>query len=400
MALNPNKIKSLDFNPNTEKKVNFDTYPDYNGLYLYVYSKNKKWWRFRCRHNGKQVMIALGTWPKVTLENARKQAKKLYNLAKQGINPAEEIKREKEAAEKAKNNTFEAVALEWQAVKKHDVTEKSKYRITYGFEKYVFPFIGKMPISEIKSPQIKDIARRMEASGLTETVHRVIGYCSNVFLYAIADGRAESDPTTAAKKQLKPLPKEPNHMAAAIEPKKVGELLRMIDGYSGTAIVKAALKLAPLVFVRPGELRHAEWADFDFNQKQWAFTASKTKTPHIVPLSKQALDILAELKPITGQGRYVFPAPTSSSRPMSNNAVLAAFRRMGVAKEEHSGHGWRATARTLLDEQLKYPPHIIEHQLAHTVKDPLGRAYNRTKHLDERREMMQAWADFLDELKK
>lgn len=174
----------------------------------------------------------------------------------------------------------------------------------------------------------------------------------------------------------------------------------MIDGYSGTAIVKAALKLAPLVFVRPGELRHAEWADFDFNQKQWAFTASKTKTPHIVPLSKQALDILAELKPITGQGRYVFPAPTSSSRPMSNNAVLAAFRRMGVAKEEHSGHGWRATARTLLDEQLKYPPHIIEHQLAHTVKDPLGRAYNRTKHLDERREMMQAWADFLDELKK
>jgi integrase len=216
-------------------------------------------------------------------------------------------------------------------------------------------------------------------------------------LYAIATDRAENTPIPAVKKALTEV--KSKHMAATTEPQKVGELLRMIDSYSGTAVVRAALKLAPLVFVRPGELRHAEWAAIDFEKAQWCFKASKTKQPHVVPLSRQALEILSELKLITGQGRYVFPAPTSKDRPMSNNAILAAFRRMGITKDEHSGHGWRATARTLLDEQLKFSVPAIEMQLAHRVKDVHGRAYNRTTLINDRIKMMQAWADYLDELK-
>jgi integrase len=238
----------------------------------------------------------------------------------------------------------------------------------------------------------------MEASGLTETVHRDIGYCSNIFLYAIAGGRADFDPTAAAKKQLKPLPKE-KHMAATTDPAEVGRLLNMIDGYTGSFVVRSALLLAPLVFVRPGELRNALWSDIDFDRREWRYTASKTKQPHVVPLSRQAVDILKELHQATGRGEFVFPSATSSTREMSNNAVLAAYRRMGIEKDELCGHGWRAIARTLLDEELKFPLPIIEMQLAHSVKDMHGRAYNRTTFIKDRHEMMQTWADYLDGLK-
>ncbi len=395
MSINPQQIKSLDVEPGKK----FSTFPDGNGLYLYVHSKNKKWWRFRCRYDGKQVLIALGTWPEVSLKAAREAAEELYRLRKHGKNPSEYLKEKRKAEEREKNSSFEAVTREWQATQKADVTQKSKYRILYGFEKYVFPFIGNIKVSEVTAPQLLEIARRMEASGLTETVHRVMGYCSNVFLYAIAGGRAQADPTTAVKKQLKPLPSEAKHMAATIDPVAVGNLLRMADGYTGSFVVQTALKLAPLVFVRPGELRKALWADIDFSLKEWRFVASKTRQAHIVPLSNQAINLLKELQPATFDSPFIFPNPTAKNREMSNNAILAAYRRMGIEKNEHCGHGWRATARTLLDEELRYPLKMIELQLAHSVKDVHGRAYNRTTFLEDRHKMMQVWADYLDELK-
>lgn len=313
-------------------------------------------------------MLSVGTYPPVSLAEAKAKTLEMVNLIKSGVNPSTNRKAQKAATFSDIANSFETIAREWQAVMKHNVTIKAKYRILYGFEKYVFPFIGNTPISEVKSSQLVELARHMEASGLTETVHRVIGYCSNVFLYAMSGERAESDPTAAAKTQLKPLPKEAEHMAATNCPADVGELLNMIDGYTGTFVVRSALLLAPLVFVRPGELR-------------------------------QAITILKDLHQATGRGVFVFPSPTSSTREMSNNAILAAFRRMGIAKEEHCGHGWRATARTLLDEELKYPLPIIDLQLAHSVRDVHGRAYNRTTFIEHRREMMQVWADYLDKLR-
>ncbi len=394
MSLNAAQVKSLKHKPGKKETRIHDGL----GLYLFITDKDAKYWRFKSRFQGKGILLSLGTYPTVSLAEARVKTLEMVSLIKSGVNPAENRKAQKAAITEASANSFEVVAREWQAVKMQEFTEKSKYRTTYGLEKYVFPFIGGLPISEIKSPQIVDIARRMEASGLTETVHRVIGYCSNIFLYAIAGGRADFDPTAAAKKQLKPLPKE-KHMAATTDPAEVGRLLNMIDGYTGSFVVRSALLLAPLVFVRPGELRNALWSDIDFDRREWRYTASKTKQPHAVPLSRQAVDILKELHQATGRGEFVFPSATSSTREMSNNAVLAAYRRMGIAKEELCGHGWRAIARTLLEEELKYPLPIIEMQLAHAVKDMHGRAYNRTTFIKDRHEMMQAWADYLDKLK-
>ena len=241
------------------------------------------------------------------------------------------------------------------------------------------------------------MARRIEGKGAMETAHRALQCCGQVLRYAVATGRAERDPTGDLRGALTPV--KAKHMAAVTEPHKVAELLQMFDGYQGTLTVRCALQLAPLVFVRPGELRQAEWKDIDLDAAEWRFTASKTGSAHIVPLSAQAVAILREVQPLTGEGRYVFPSARTSERPMSDNAILAAMRRLGVAKDEMSGHGFRAIARTILDEVLGFRPDLIEHQLAHRVRDPNGRAYNRTAHLPERRRMMQAWADYLDKLK-
>jgi integrase len=218
-----------------------------------------------------------------------------------------------------------------------------------------------------------------------------------VLRYAVATGRAERDITQDLRGALQPVKSE--HFASVTEPKKVAELLRAMDSYEGTLTVRCALRLAPLVFVRPGELRQAEWQDIDLDTAEWRYTITKTDTQHIVPLAKQAIAILRELHPLTGRGRYVFPGGRTAARPMSENAVLAAMRNMGIPKEEMSGHGFRAMARTILDEVLGFRPDYIEHQLAHAVRDPNGRAYNRTAHLPERRKMMQDWADYLDKLK-
>ena len=239
--------------------------------------------------------------------------------------------------------------------------------------------------------------RRIENRGALETAHRALGNCGQVFRYAVATGRAMRDPCGDLRGALPPVKGE--HFAATTEPKRVAELLRAMDGYEGTLTVRCALRLAPLVFVRPGELRNAEWADIDLDAAEWRYTVTKTRTPHIVPLSRQAVEILRELHPLTGRGRFVFPGARSNGRPMSDNAILAAMRRMGIGKDEMSGHGFRAVARTILDEVLGVRPDYIEHQLAHAVRDPNGRAYNRTAHLPERRKMMQQWADYLDTLK-
>ena len=270
-------------------------------------------------------------------------------------------------------------------------------RIIRRFERDIFPWIGGRPIADVAAPELLGVVRRIEARGALETAHRALQNCGQVFRYAVATGRAERDPTGDLKGALPPVKGE--HFAAVTEPAEVAKVLRALDGYAGTFTVACALRLAPLVFVRPGELRKAEWADIDLDRAEWRYTVTKTNTPHIVPLSTQVVAILRELHALTGTGRYVFPGARSNGRPMSDNAILAAMRRMGIPKDEMSGHGFRAMARTILDEVLGFRPDFIEHQLAHAVKDPNGRAYNRTAHLGERRKMMQAWADYLDKLK-
>ena len=242
------------------------------------------------------------------------------------------------------------------------------------------------------------VIRRIEERGALETAHRALSNCGQVFRYAIATGRAERDSSQDLKGALPPV--KTKHFAAQTDPKRFGELLRIFEDYQGSLIVRCALRLAPLVFVRPGELRHAKWEDIDFDTTQWSYIVTKTDTPHIVPLANQAINILKELHPLTSNSPFVFPSARSNARPMSDNAILGALRRLGIGKEEATGHGFRATARTLLDEVLGIRPDIIEHQLAHAVRDPNGRAYNRTAHLPERKIMMQKWADYIDDLKK
>jgi integrase len=266
-------------------------------------------------------------------------------------------------------------------------------------ERDLFPWMGAHPINEIKAPELLAVLRRVESRGALESAHRIRAIAGQVFRYAVATGRAERDPSADLKGAL-PRPGEKHH-AAITDPKEVAPLLRAIDGYHGHFVVKCALRLAPLFFVRPGELRHAEWAEIDFDEAVWNIPAGKMKMkqPHMVPLCHQAMEILTELKELTGSSRYVFPSGRSLSRPMSNNTLLSALRRMDYDKETMTPHGFRAMARTILDEVLQVRPDFIEHQLGHAVRDPNGRAYNRTAHLAERRKMMQLWADYLDGLK-
>ena len=266
-------------------------------------------------------------------------------------------------------------------------------------ENDVFPWLGSRPIADVTAKELLATVNHIVDRGAVESAHRVLQNCGQVLRYAIATGRAERNPVADLRGALPPV--KQTHLAAIVDPVAIGGLLRAMDAYSGSLVTKCALRLAPLVFVRPGELRQAEWAEFDLDGAQWNIPAEKMKMrePHLVPLSPQAVAILCELHPLTGRGRYVFPSARSPQRPMSNNAVLSALRRMGYATDEMSGHGFRAMARTVLDEVLHFRPDYIEHQLAHAVKDPNGRAYNRTAHLPERCMMMAAWADYLDTLK-
>ncbi len=370
---------------------------DERGLYLEVSPSGGKWWRLKYRFDNKEKRISLGVYPDVSLKDARDRRDEARKLLANGVDPSENRKAIKSTRMDRAANSFEVVGREWFA--KYSPTWASNHgdRIIRRFERDIFPWIGGRPIAEITAPELLSVIRRIESRGALETAHRALSNCGQVFRYAVATGRAVRDPSGDLRGALPPV--KGTHFAATTEPKRVAEILRAMDGYEGTLTVRCALRLAPLVFVRPGELRNAEWTNIDFEAAEWRYLVTKTNTPHIVPLSRQAIEILRELQPLTGSNRFVFPSARSHNRPMSDNAILAAMRRLGIDKEEMSGHGFRAVARTILDEVLGVRPDFIEHQLAHAVRDPNGRAYNRTAHLPERRKMMQQWADYLDKLK-
>lgn len=370
---------------------------DGGGLYLEISPKGGKYWRQKYRSQGKEKKLAHGVYPDVSLKMARDRRDEARRLIAEGIDPGTHKKEQKTAEEEKTKNTFEALAKEWHQKQSHVWTERHAHYVLKRLELNIFPWLGNKPIADITAKEILTALCRIENKGALHTAHRALSSCSQVFRYAVATGKAPTDPCRDLRGALPP--EKVQHRAAITDPIKVGELLRAIDTYEGSIIVQCAMRLAPLVFVRPGELRQAEWKDIDLEQAEWRFTVTKTNTPHIVPLSRQAIEILEQIKPITGKGQYVFPSARSSKRPMSDNAVLVAFRTMGISKEEMTGHGFRAMARTLLDEVLGFRPDFIEHQLAHAVRDPNGRAYNRTAHLKERKEMMQEWADYLIKLK-
>ncbi len=370
---------------------------DGGGMYLEVAPSGGKWWRLKYRFGGKEKRLSLGVYPDVSLKDARERRDEARKLLANGIDPGENRKAKKAAKVERAANSFEVVAREWFAKRSPNWSASHTPRIIRRLEQDIFPWIGGKPIADLTPPQLLEAIRRIEKRGALETAHRVLRSCGQVLRYAVATGRAERVISGDLRGALPPVKGE--HFASVTEPEKVADLLRAMDGYEGTLTVCCALRLAPLVFVRPGELRHAKWSDIDLDSAEWCYTVTKTDTRHIVPLSKQAVAILRELHPLTGRGCYVFPSARSTARPMSDNAILAAMRRMGISKEEMSGHGFRAMARTILDEVLGFRPDYIEHQLAHAVRDPNGRAYNRTAHLPERRKMMQDWADYLDKLK-
>ena len=370
---------------------------DRDGLYLEVSPRGGKWWRLKYRYAGKEKRVSLGVYPEVNLKKARARTIDARQLLDAGIDPSENRRAAKAAQVQGAANSFEVVTREWIDQQMKSWVKGHGERILTRFERDIFPWIGARPIADLTAPELLTTVRRIEKRGALETAHRALGNCGQVFRYAIATGRAKRDPTGDLRGALPAV--RPTHFAAITDPKRVGALMRAIDGYEGSLTVRCALRLAPLVFVRPGELRHAEWTAMDLDGGEWRYTVTKTNTPHIVPLSSQAVATLRDLQPVTGRGRYVFCSARSSQRPLSDNAILAAMRRMGIAKDEMSGHGFRAMARTILDEVLGFRPDFIEHQLAHALRDPNGRAYNRTAHLAERRKMMQAWADYLDKLK-
>lgn len=369
------------------------------GLYLLVTTSGGKLWRFDYRFDDKRKVLALGAYPAITLAEARQRRDDAKKLLANDVDPGQIKKAQKQTGRDLRENTFEVIAHEWHEKFSAQWTPSHAETTMDRLKRDVFPWLGDKPVSGIKPPDILAILRRVESRGALETAHRVRTICGQVLRYAVATGRADRDSAADLRGALPPV-KEKHH-AALTDPKDVGDLLRAIDGFKGSFHVKCALKLAPMLFVRPGELRQMEWQELDLENSQWNLPAEKMKMkqPHIVPLSKQALAILRELQPLTGSGRYVFPCHRSPLRPMSNNAINAALRRMGYTSDEMTGHGFRAMARTILDEVLQVRPDFIEHQLAHAVRDPNGRAYNRTAHLAERRKMMQQWADYLDGLK-
>lgn len=369
---------------------------DGRGLYLLVTPRGGKLWRLDYRFSGKRKTIALGQYPDVSLAMAREKRDEARRLLVQGIDPGEHRKATRSAQRELEENTFEAVAREFVAKMRPTWAASHADRTLRRLERDVFPWIGNRPVREITAPEILTVVRRIEERGALETAHRALQNIHQVLRYSIAVGRAERSPAADLKGALPPV--KSTHFAAPTDPARLGALLRAIESYEGSFIIRCALRLAPLVFVRPGELRAIRWSDVDFDRAEWRYRVTKTTTDHVVPLSRQALAILGEIRPLTGHGEHVFPSHRTldGSRPMSDVALLAALRRMGFDRTEATVHGLRATARTLLDEVLGFPPHLIEHQLAHTVRDPLGRAYNRTSHLPERKKMMQRWADYLD----
>ncbi|KAI3598721.1 Integrase [Cupriavidus necator H850] len=371
---------------------------DGGGMYLEVSPGGGKYWRLKYRFGGKEKRLAFGVYPDVSLSAARKKRDDAREKLASGIDPGEAKKADQRAAKLAADNSFEAVARDWLKERQSVVEPAQHIKTLARLVNDVFPWIGKRPITQIDAPEILAVLKRIDSRGARFSAHRVRSEISRVFRYAIKEGKAKSDP---AKDLIGAIPPAvQTHFASITEPVKVGEMLRAFDGFSGTLTVLCALKLAPLLFVRPGELRKAEWAQIDLDRAEWRYRVSKTKTDHLVPLAKQSVEILRELHALTGNGQYVFPGARTAQRPMSEAAINAALRRLGYdTRTEITGHGFRAMARTILHEELHQKPEVIEHQLAHAVPDALGGAYNRTRFIKERRAMMQVWADYLGRLK-
>lgn len=405
MALNLNKDVVYRAAKPNEKDYSIN---DGGGLSLFVGKTGTKLWRFVYTFTGKRKKLAFGAYPNVSLEAARRKAEEARENIANDIDPSAIRKAAKDArlqtAENEKRinaglpviNSFEHVSREWLSATGHkvrDITQQKKIR---RFELYVFPLIGSKPIAEIKSPDVFSIIKPLIAKNQLETAHRVNSEISAAYAYAIAHGFTDYDPAQPVAKQI-PAQKV-KHNAAVTEPKQVAQLLRDIFHYQGTFVVQCALRLSPYLFQRPGEIRQMEWKDIDLVAKEWRYFVTKTEVQHIVPLSNQAVTILEEIQPLTGSGRYVFPSSRGDDRPMSDDTVRTALKTLGYDSDVMSAHGFRTTASTLLNEQ-GWSPDAIERQLCHMPKDQVRAAYNRAQYLDERRRMMQSWADYLDELK-
>ncbi|MGH8592788.1 MAG: tyrosine-type recombinase/integrase [Gammaproteobacteria bacterium] len=389
MPLSDVEIKNAK--PGTKPYKLYDT----GGLYLLVVPAGGKYCHLDYRFQGKRQTLALGVYPAVSLKDARERRDQARKLLANGINPSETRKAEK----KATTNSFKAIALEWFAKREPGWACGHSSKVSGRLEKDIFPWLGERPITQITAPELLTVLRRVEGRGALDTAQREHQYCSQILRYAIATGRAEHDIAADLRGALAPATRN-KHYPTITNPQQIGALLRAIDGYQGQFVTSCALRLAPLVFVRPGELRYAEWTELDLAAAIWKLPAEKMKQkkPHIVPLSHQAVAILRELYPLTGSERYLFPGPRTASRPISENTVNAALRRLGYAKNELTGHGFRGMASTLLHEQ-GFNRDWIEAQLAHAERNSVRGAYNHAEYLAERKRMMQHWADYLDGLR-
>jgi integrase len=370
---------------------------DERGLFLLVMPNGGKWWRLKYRFEGKEKGLSLGTYPDTPLSSAREKRDEARRLIAQGIDPSAD--RQAAKASRSDSNSFEAVAREWFVKFSATWALSHSGKIIRRFERDVFPWIGNRPVGQVTAPELLVVLRRIEHRGAVDTAHRAMQNCGLVFRYAIATGRAERDPTGDLRGALPPA--KESHYASMTDPTAIGHLLRDIAGYEGSFITRCALRLAPLVFVRPGELRQAEWSEFKLQDGEWRIPAARMKSGvvHVVPLATQAIAILRELQPYTAPGKYVFPSIRSLDRPMSNNTVNAALRRLGYSTDQMTGHGFRSMSSTTLNEQ-GWDADAIERQLAHSERNSIRAAYNFAEKLPERRKMMQAWADYLDTLER
>jgi integrase len=367
---------------------------DSGGLFLLIRATGHRGWRFKYRVQGHEKLLSLGPYPTVSLAKARLKLRRVKSLLLDGIDPSAKRKAEKFAGA----DSFEAVAREWYGSHECKWADSYSDHIIRRFERDIFPWIGKTPVKKVKPADLLACLKRIEARGTRETARRVYQNICWVFRHAAATGRLIHDPSAPLKGAL--LPTNEKHLASITNPKEFGQLLRAIDAYSGSHTVRTALRLAPLVFVRPAELRAAEWSEINLDTQEWRIPAHRMKmrVPHIVPLSTQAVALLRDIQPATGDGKYVFPSPRSRTRPLSNVALLAALRRMGYEQGTLTVHGFRTTASTLLNEQ-GWRADAIERQLAHGERDHVRAVYNHAEYLPERKLMMQAWADYLDELR-
>lgn len=372
---------------------------DEKGLYLLVQPTGGKLWRVNYRHEGKQKTLYMGAYPDVSLTAARDKRDEARRLLAEGTDPATAKQEAKQAAKIAADNSFQAVARQWFEKNMTGKSESHRERTINRLEGDVFPWLGAKPVGEIKPQELLACLRRIEERGAIETAHRVRWSCSKVFRFAIAAGIAESDPAELVKEALT----KPNPVAfpTITDPLRIAALIRDLDALEASPVVRTAARLAPLVFVRPGELRRAEWAEIDLEKAEWRIPAGKMKSRalHIVPLARQAVELLRDIQPLTGSGKYVFPSARTKGRPMSEAAVNAALRRLGYDQEEFTGHSFRKIASTLLNESHLWHADAIERQLAHGERDEVRAAYNYAEHLPERVKMMQWWADHLDQLK-